>query len=68
MLRYLTDAGFEHIARLDGWYVYTGELMDATLGVMQDYIEGARDGWGIVLDGIVAATTASSSCSPSSGA
>ena len=54
MLRYLTDAGFEHIARLDGWYVYTGELMDATLGVMQDYIEGARDGWGIVLDGIVA--------------
>jgi hypothetical protein len=42
--------------------------MDATLGVMQDYIEGARDGWGIVLDGIVAATTASSSCSPSSGA
>jgi trehalose synthase-fused probable maltokinase len=54
MLRFLTDAGFEHIARLDGWYVYTGELMDATLGVMQDYIPGARDGWGIVLDGIVA--------------
>ena len=33
LLRFLTDHGFEHIAPLAGWYAYTGEPMDATLGM-----------------------------------
>ena len=32
----------------------SGELMDATLGVIQPYIEGARDGWDLTLDALVA--------------
>jgi maltokinase len=36
-----------------GWYGYTGELMDATLGVMQPFIDGARDGWALALDALV---------------
>ena len=52
MLRYLTKAGFENIARLDGWYDYSGDLMEATLGVVQDYIEDAQDGWDLTLQGM----------------
>jgi maltokinase len=52
MLRFLTDAGFANIARLQGWYDYSGELMDATLGVVQDYVAGATDGWDLALQAI----------------
>lgn len=54
MLRFLTAAGFTAIARLEGWYDYEGELMDATLGVVQDFVPGARDGWELALDAIAA--------------
>ena len=40
MLRFLAAHGFPNIAALPGWYSYTGELMDATLGVVQRYIGG----------------------------
>ena len=33
MLRFLTERGFPNIAELAGWIDYSGELMDATLGV-----------------------------------
>ncbi len=49
MLKFLTDQGFASIARLQGWYDYTGELMDATLGVVQDYVADATDGWDLAL-------------------
>ena len=49
MLRYLTKAGFANIARLDGWYDYSGDLMEATLGVVQDYVPDAQDGWDLTL-------------------
>jgi len=45
LLRFLTDHGFPNIARLAGWYGYSGPLMEATLGVLQDFVPGARDGW-----------------------
>jgi len=54
MLRFLAAHGFANIAAMVGWYGYTGELMDATLGVMQHYVEGARDGWELALDALVA--------------
>jgi maltokinase len=50
MLRFLSDKGFPNIARLGGWYQYEGELMDATFGVVQRFIHGARDGWELALD------------------
>jgi maltokinase len=52
MLRFLASHGFTHIATLAGWYDYTGELMDATLGVMQRFIPSARDGWDLALDAL----------------
>ena len=54
MLRFLAAQGFTQIAELAGWCVYTGELMDATLGVVQRYVGGARDGWEVALDALVA--------------
>src|ERR687888_1814712 len=50
MLRFLSDKGFPNIAPLGGWYQYEGELMDATFGVVQRFIAGARDGWELALD------------------
>jgi trehalose synthase-fused probable maltokinase len=50
MLRFLSARDFGNIAALEGWYEYSGELMDATLGVAQEFVPGARDGWDMVLD------------------
>ena len=50
MLRFLTAHEFPNIAALSGSYEYEGGLMHATLGVMQEYIDEARDGWQLALD------------------
>ena len=50
MLRFLSTRGFRNIATLTGWYDYSGELMQATLGIMQEFIGDARDGWELALD------------------
>ena len=42
------------MAALVGWYGYAGELMDATLGVLQEFVPNARDGWELVLDELAA--------------
>ena len=52
MLRFLTERDFPNIAELVGWFDYRGELMDATLGVVQRFVSGARDGWELALDEI----------------
>jgi maltokinase len=52
MLRFLSSRGFPNVAELGGWYQYEGELMDATLGVVQRFVPGARDGWELALDEI----------------
>ncbi|MCW2964581.1 MAG: hypothetical protein JWO17_1833 [Actinomycetia bacterium] len=44
LLRFLTEHGFENIAQLAGWYAYTGRQMDATLGILQQFVAG-EDGW-----------------------
>jgi trehalose synthase-fused probable maltokinase len=54
LLRFLTEHGFEHIARLRGWYEHQGRLVDATLGLLQEFLPGAGDGWDLVLDGFAA--------------
>jgi maltokinase len=50
LLRLLTSRGFDGVPALVGWYEYTGRLMEATLGVMQEFLPGARDGWELALD------------------
>ncbi|HEY1778084.1 MAG TPA: hypothetical protein VGG41_18150 [Solirubrobacteraceae bacterium] len=53
MLRFLGAHDFAEIAPMLGWYGYSGELMDATLGVMQPFIRGARDGWELALEALL---------------
>jgi len=50
LLRFLSARGFPHIAPLAGWYDFEGRLIDATLGILQQYLAGARDGWEAALD------------------
>src|SRR5215212_2715309 len=45
MLRFLSSHGFENIAALAGWYEFSGERMEATLGVLQRYVAGGREAW-----------------------
>jgi maltokinase len=52
MLRFLTARGFPNIAELAGWIAYSGELMDATLSVVQRFVSGGRDGWELALEEI----------------
>ena len=50
LLRFLSARGFPHIAPLAGWYEVEGRLLDATLGILQEFLAGARDGWELTLD------------------
>ena len=45
MLRFLDARGFEHTPRLLGWYAYAGQRLAATLGILQEFVPGAHDGW-----------------------
>src|SRR6478736_4083604 len=54
LLRFLTERGFENIAKLAGWYAYGGKQMDATLGILQQFVAAGEDGWDRALDAIVA--------------
>jgi maltokinase len=50
MLRFLSTREFPNIAALAGWYEYSGELMHATLGILQEFISGGRDAWQLAMD------------------
>jgi maltokinase len=50
LLRFLSARGFPHIAALAGWYEVQGRQIDATLGILQEFLVGARDGWELTLD------------------
>jgi predicted trehalose synthase len=49
MLRFLSAHGFENIAALGGWYEFSGERLEATLGVLQRFVTGGQDGWEFAL-------------------
>jgi maltokinase len=53
LLRFLSAHGFPHIASLAGWYEVEGRLIDATLGILQEFLRGFRDGWELALDDLV---------------
>ena len=42
LLRFLSARGFPHIAPLAGWYEVEGRLIDATLGILQEYLADAQ--------------------------
>ena len=50
LLRFLSARGFPHIAELAGWYEVDGRHVSATLGILQEFLAGARDGWDLALD------------------
>src|SRR5215212_11921836 len=50
LLRFLSERGFANIAALAGWYEFEGRFIDATLGILQEYPAGARDGWELALE------------------
>jgi maltokinase len=50
MLRFLTDHGFGNIPPLGGWYAYVGPPLEATLGILQEFVADAVDGWELALD------------------
>jgi maltokinase len=50
LLRFLDTHGFENIAPLAGWYEYEGRLVESTLGILQQYLKGARDGWALAVE------------------
>jgi maltokinase len=50
LLRFLSERGFANIATLVGWYEFEGRFIDATLGILQEYLAGARDGWELALE------------------
>ena len=52
LLRFLSERGFPNVAPLAGWYEYEGRFIDATLGILQEYLAGARDGWELALEQI----------------
>ena len=54
LLRFLTEREFENVAQLLGWYAYSGRQMGATLGIAQQFVRDAEDGWERALDAIAA--------------
>ena len=50
VLRFLTEHGFVNIASLGGWYAYSGGPLNATLGILQEFVRGGLDGWELALD------------------
>jgi maltokinase len=50
LLRFLTEREYRNVPALAGWFEFTGRVMEATLGVMQEYLPDGRDGWELALD------------------
>jgi maltokinase len=49
LLRFLTVRHFPNVASLAGWYAYHSRVLEATLGILQEFVPDAIDGWELVL-------------------
>ncbi len=49
MLRFLQAHGFAHLAPVAGWYDWTRDGQPTTLGVLQRFVAGGREGWAFAL-------------------
>jgi trehalose synthase-fused probable maltokinase len=50
LLHFFATHGFENVPKLWGWWSYAGPLMNASLGMVQQFLPGAVDGWSLALD------------------
>jgi len=50
VLRFLTERGFEHTPALEGYIAYEGRPLEATLGIVQEFVPAKGDGWDLALD------------------
>ncbi len=50
MLRFLGEREFAHVPRLEGWWTYSGPILSASLGIVQEFVPDAVDGWTLALD------------------
>jgi len=50
LLRFLCSHDFANVPALLGWWSYSGPAMSATLGIVQGFLIGARDGWSLAVD------------------
>jgi trehalose synthase-fused probable maltokinase len=58
MLRFLDAHGFEQVAPLHGWYEYESPSLATTMGVAQEYVAEAIDGWELALTEVATAADA----------
>jgi maltokinase len=49
MLRFLSERGFRNVPALGGWYGYSGGPLTTTLGLLQEFVPDAIDGWELAL-------------------
>jgi trehalose synthase-fused probable maltokinase len=49
VLRFLTLRRFAHTPALVGWYSYSSRVLEATLGILQEFVTSAVDGWELAL-------------------
>jgi trehalose synthase-fused probable maltokinase len=52
VLRFLAEHGFRNAPALAGWYEYSGGPLTTTLGLLQEFVTGAANGWELALDEI----------------
>jgi trehalose synthase-fused probable maltokinase len=49
LLQFFAEHGFANAPALRGSWWYSGPLLEATLGTVQDFVPGAVDGWSLAL-------------------
>jgi trehalose synthase-fused probable maltokinase len=49
LLHFFATHGFENVPKLWGWWSYAGPLMNASLGMLQQFVPDAVDGWTLAL-------------------
>jgi maltokinase len=50
LLHFLGRHDFENVPKLWGWWSYAGPLMGASLGVVQEFVPDAVDGWTVAME------------------
>jgi predicted trehalose synthase len=50
LLDFFGRRGFESVPKLWGWWAYDSPELHASLGVVQQFVPGAVDGWALALD------------------
>ena len=58
LLDFFARRGFENVPKLWGWWSYDSPRLHASLGVAQQFVPDAVDGWSLALDELVSAPAA----------